>query len=109
MKSRIGKSLHIAIIDTDSGVGVSVARADSDDGIVRVKSAVPMGEAIARIKTDIAGRASSSSSRSSSEAGGRRRNQTSPFNPPGIGNPPLGTQFTRRTQRRVGAGRSACC
>jgi imidazoleglycerol phosphate dehydratase HisB len=35
---------------------VSVARADSDDGIVRVKSAVPMGEAIARIKTDIAGK-----------------------------------------------------
>ena len=30
------------------------ARADSDDGIVRVKSAVPMSEAITRIKADIA-------------------------------------------------------
>src|SRR3954447_5719664 len=34
--------------------GGSVARADSDDGIVRVKSAVPMTEAISRIKADIA-------------------------------------------------------
>ena len=32
----------------------SAARADSDDGIVRVKSAVPMAEAIGRIKADIA-------------------------------------------------------
>ena len=32
----------------------SPARADSDDGIVRVKSAVPMQEAIVRIKADIA-------------------------------------------------------
>ena len=30
------------------------ARADSDDGVVRVKSAVPMQEAITRIKADIA-------------------------------------------------------
>ena len=34
----------------------SAARADSDDGIVRVKSAVPMAEAITRIKADIAGK-----------------------------------------------------
>ena len=33
---------------------VSPARADSDDGIVRVKSAVPISEAITRIKADIA-------------------------------------------------------
>src|SRR5687768_6765355 len=32
----------------------SAARADSDDGIVRVRSAVPMAEAITRIKADIA-------------------------------------------------------
>src|SRR5438445_12897929 len=32
----------------------SAARADSDDGIVRVKSAVPMAVAITRIKADIA-------------------------------------------------------
>ena len=32
----------------------SVARADSDDGIVRVKSAIPLSEAISRIKADIA-------------------------------------------------------
>ena len=35
-------------------VACSAARADSDDGIVRVKSAVPMSEAIVRIKADIA-------------------------------------------------------
>src|SRR3954454_6372965 len=33
---------------------VSAARADNDDGIVRLKSAVPMAEAITRIKADIA-------------------------------------------------------
>ncbi len=33
---------------------IAPARADSDDGIVRVKSAVPMLEAITRIKADIA-------------------------------------------------------
>src|SRR5437868_14323063 len=34
----------------------SFAWADNDDGIVRVKSAVPMSEAINRIKADIAGK-----------------------------------------------------
>src|SRR4051812_28359259 len=33
----------------------SAAWADSDDGVVRVKSAVPMSEAISRLKADIAG------------------------------------------------------
>ena len=37
-------------------VAASAARADSDDGIVRVKSAVRMAEAITRIKADIAGK-----------------------------------------------------
>ncbi|WP_247327349.1 hypothetical protein [Bradyrhizobium sp. 141] len=32
----------------------TVARADSDDGVIRVKSAVPMPEAISRIKAAIA-------------------------------------------------------
>ena len=36
------------------GLTAIQARADSDDGIVRVKSAVPMQEAITRIKADIA-------------------------------------------------------
>src|SRR5216684_7751262 len=35
---------------------VSSARADSDDGIVRVKSAVPISEAVTRIKADIDGK-----------------------------------------------------
>src|SRR5260370_34312622 len=35
---------------------VSPARADSDDGIIKVKSAVPISEAITRVKADIAGK-----------------------------------------------------
>jgi len=35
-------------------IPVSFSRAEEDDGIVRVKSAVAMDEAIARVKKDIA-------------------------------------------------------
>ena len=42
------------------------ARGEADNGIVRVKSAVPMAEAITRIKADIAAKASSSFPRSTS-------------------------------------------
>jgi uncharacterized protein (DUF302 family) len=73
---------------------VSAARADSDDGIVRVKSAVPMAEAIARIKADIAGKGIKffmeiDQSRLAADAGIRLRPSTLLV----FGNPPLGTQF----------------
>ncbi|WKA25908.1 DUF302 domain-containing protein [Bradyrhizobium roseum] len=72
----------------------SHARADSDDGIVRVKSAVPMQEAIARIKADIAAKgiqffSEIDQSKLASDAGIRLRPSTLLV----FGNPPLGTQF----------------
>ena len=70
------------------------ARADSDDGIVRVKSAVPMAEAIARIKTEIAAKGIKffmeiDQSRLAADAGIKLRPSTLLV----FGNPPLGTQF----------------
>ena len=72
----------------------SAARADSDDGIVRVKSAVPMAEAINRIKADIAGKGIKffteiDQSALAAEAGIKLRPSTLLV----FGNPPLGTQF----------------
>ena len=72
----------------------SGARADSDDGIVRVKSAVPMAEAIARIKADIAGKgirffSEIDQSKLAADAGIKLRPSTLLV----FGNPPLGTQF----------------
>jgi uncharacterized protein (DUF302 family) len=73
---------------------VSIARADSDDGIVRVKSAVPMAEAITRIKADIAGKGIKffteiDQSKLAADAGIKLRPSTLLV----FGNPPLGTQF----------------
>jgi uncharacterized protein (DUF302 family) len=71
---------------------VSAARADSDDGIVRVRSAVPMAEAIRRIKADIASIKFFSEidqSKLAADAGIRLRPSTLLV----FGNPPLGTQF----------------
>ena len=73
---------------------VSVARADSDDGIVRVKSAVPMDEAITRIKADIAAKGIKffteiDQSKLAADAGIKLRPSTLLV----FGNPPLGTQF----------------
>lgn len=70
------------------------ARADSDDGIVRVKSAVPMAEAISRIKADIAGKGIKffqeiDQSKLAADAGIKLRPSTLLV----FGNPPLGTQF----------------
>jgi uncharacterized protein (DUF302 family) len=70
------------------------ARADSDDGIVRVKSAVPMAEAIARIKADIASKGIKffteiDQSKLAADAGIKLRPSTLLV----FGNPPLGTQF----------------
>jgi uncharacterized protein (DUF302 family) len=73
---------------------VSAARADSDDGIVRVKSAVPMAEAINRIKTDIAAKGirfflEIDQSKLAADAGIKLHPSTLLV----FGNPPLGTQF----------------
>ena len=73
---------------------VSPARADSDDGIVRVKSAVPISEALTRIKADIASKGIKffmeiDQSRLAAEAGIKLRPSTLLV----FGNPPLGTQF----------------
>jgi len=72
----------------------SAAWADSDDGIVRVKSAVPMAEAITRIKADIAGKgikffSEIDQSKLAADAGIKLRPSTLLV----FGNPPLGTQF----------------
>jgi uncharacterized protein (DUF302 family) len=70
------------------------ARIEPDDGIVRVKSAVPMTEAIRRIKADIAGKGIKffmeiDQSQLAADAGIRLRPSTLLV----FGNPPLGTQF----------------
>lgn len=73
---------------------VSAARADSEDGIARVRSAVPMAEAITRIKADIAGKGIKffmeiDQSKLAADAGIKLR----PSMLLVFGNPPLGTQF----------------
>ncbi|MHC2276494.1 uncharacterized protein (DUF302 family) [Bradyrhizobium diazoefficiens] len=70
------------------------ARADSDDGVVRAKSAVPMPEAISRIKADIAAKGIKffleiDQSKLAADAGIKLRPSTLLV----FGNPPLGTQF----------------
>ena len=65
-----------------------------DDGIVRVKSAVPMAEAITRIKADIASKgikffSQIDQSQLAADAGIKLRASTLLV----FGNPPLGTQF----------------
>ena len=72
----------------------SSAWADSDDGIVRVKSAVPMAEAISRIKADIARKgikffSEIDQSKLAADAEIKLRPSTLLL----FGNPPLGTQF----------------
>ena len=70
------------------------ARIERDNGIVRVKSAVPMFEAIARIKADIAAKGIKffdeiDQSKLAADAGIKLRPSTLLV----FGNPPLGTQF----------------
>jgi uncharacterized protein (DUF302 family) len=72
----------------------TAARADSDDGIVRVKSAVPLAEAVTRIKADIASKgikffSEIDQSKLAADAGIKLRPSTLLV----FGNPPLGTQF----------------
>jgi uncharacterized protein (DUF302 family) len=75
-------------------VAASAVRADSDDGVVRVKSAVPMAEAISRIRADIASKgikffSEIDQSKLAADAGIKLRPSTLLL----FGNPPLGTQF----------------
>jgi uncharacterized protein (DUF302 family) len=70
------------------------ARIERDNGIVRVKSAVPMSEAILRIKADIAAKGIKffdeiDQSKLAGDAGIKLRPSTLLV----FGNPPLGTQF----------------
>ena len=70
------------------------ARIERDNGIVRVKSAVPMAEAIIRVKADIAAKGirffdEIDQSKLAAEAGIKLRSSTLLI----FGNPPLGTQF----------------
>lgn len=70
------------------------ARADGSDGIVRIKSAVPMAEAIARIKADIAKKGirffmEIDQAKLAADADVKLRPSTLLV----FGNPPLGTQF----------------
>ena len=94
MKTRIFEFLHLAGTATADCTAASSARADSDDGIVRVKSAVPMSEAITRIKADIATKgikffSEIDQSKLAADAGIKLRPSTLLV----FGNPPLGTQF----------------
>lgn len=84
-------SLLIVILVT---AATSVVRAQSADGIVRIKSAVPMAEAIARIKADIAKKEirffiEINQAKLAADAGVKLRPSTLLV----FGNPPLGTQF----------------
>ena len=70
------------------------ARIERDNGIIRVKSAVPMSEAIIRIKADIAAKGirffdEIDQSKLAADAGIKLRPSTLLI----FGNPPLGTQF----------------
>lgn len=70
------------------------ARVETDNGIVRVKSAVPTAEAISRIKADIASKGirffmEIDQSKLAADAGIQLRPSTLLV----FGNPPLGTQF----------------
>jgi uncharacterized protein (DUF302 family) len=73
---------------------VSLSHADEGDGIVRVKSAVAMDEAIARIKKDIAAKGIKffdeiDQAKLAADAGIKLKPSTLLV----FGNPPLGTQF----------------
>src|ERR1700758_1389375 len=94
MKSRILKFCAALLLALALASSHSGARADSDDGIVRVRSAVPMAEAITRIKADIAAKgikffAEIDQSKLAADAGIKLR----PSRLLVFGNPPLGTQF----------------
>jgi len=82
-------------------VPVSFSRADEGDGIVRIRSAVAMPEAIARIKKDIAAKGIKffdeiDQAKLAADAGIKLRPSTLLV----FGNPPLGTQVHHREPER---------
>jgi len=84
----------VAILPFLLVLATSPARPESDNGIVRVKSAVPMADAITRIKADIAKKGIKffmeiDQSKLAADAGIKLRPSTLLV----FGNPPLGTQF----------------
>ena len=95
MSSRIAKHYGQAILAVALVAPFSiVAHANDQDGIVRVKSAYPMSETIARIKKDIAEKgirffSEIDQSKLAADAGIKLRPSTLLV----FGNPPLGTQF----------------
>lgn len=89
--SRLGACLVIA---TSIAFAVPHAQAESNDGIVRLKSAVPLQEAAARIKADVAAKgikffSEIDQAKLAADAGIKLRPSTLLV----FGNPPLGTQF----------------
>ena len=94
MKARISHFATSLVLILLLVSAASSARADGDDGIVRVKSAVPMFEAVTRIKADIASKgirffSEIDQSKLAADAGIKLRPSTLLV----FGNPPLGTQF----------------
>jgi uncharacterized protein (DUF302 family) len=86
--------IKTVLVATFLTVSVSSPKADEGDGIVRVRSAVAMPEAIARIKKDIAAKGIKffdeiDQSKLAADAGVKLRPSTLLV----FGNPPLGTQF----------------
>jgi hypothetical protein len=100
-------SLLVALLVLSVASG---AQADSDDGIVRVKSAVPMAEAISRIKADIAAKgikffSEIDQSKLAADAGIKLRPSTLLV----FGNPHSGRSSSPRTRTPASTGRSGCC
>src|SRR3974390_2136152 len=92
---RLGKfAIFLILILLWASAAPIDARIERDNGIVRVKSAVPMAEAIIRIKADIVAKGIKffdeiDQSKLAAEAGIKLRSSTLLV----FGNPPLGTQF----------------
>lgn len=87
-------SAAIAFTTVPAMMAESVKPALSGDGVVRVKSAYPVDETIARLKQDIAGKgimffSAVDQSKLAADAGIKLRPSTLLT----FGNPPLGTQF----------------
>jgi uncharacterized protein (DUF302 family) len=88
---RICSALLVACTLTASSAAVALA---GDDGVVRVKSAYPIGETIERLKKDIAGKGIKffteiDQAKLAAEAGIKLQPSVLLI----FGNPPLGTQF----------------
>ena len=95
MLTHIRNFLSAAVLAVAVAVSAAAAaRADGEDGIVRVKSAYPVAESIARLKRDIADKGIKffheiDQAKLAADAGIKLRPSTLLV----FGNPPLGTQF----------------